>query len=524
MKKFYLLLILLNLCFCKVVQAQDSISIVEPEIIAIPTEEDLPTALDVDTLITVREEELPDLRLRLEELNKEYSAPRALTKQLQKFLQRDELQMCPEALYLISNFNNRSYLFDESVTFRDTILVNRLFMPILFDGKYLADNINFFQGDLVKPNYTLKPLYQPDSIFTDYQRAQKSARLAYRYIESHFPTYFKYSYAVLPSEKIKPQVMRKEITENFPLVVKNEVSFEDVEAPKKFIPERRYWTSSFESTMQFSQNYITPNWNGGGDPNLNMLTRQFFKYDFNKDKVQVTNELEIKLNMQTLPSKTDSIHGYKVSDNLLRWHTLFGFKAFSKWFYTIDLSLSTQLAKNYEQNSEKVLAAFLAPMTLNSGIGMKYDLDKTLTKVRHRSIKLNVNIAPFSYNFMYSNRNDLNMDLARHGFKLKENSDELPETVNKYENKLHQLGSKVETNMTFNVNRNISLVTRFYYFTDYHRITAELQNTLNMQISRFFSTRIDIQLRYDDGVALNDTYKHYLQINELLSFGFNYKW
>ena len=40
--------------------------------------------------------------------------------------------------------------------------------------------------------------------------------------------------------------------------------------------------------------------------------------------------------------------------------------------------------------------------------------------------------------------------------------------------------------MTFNINRNVSWTSRFYYFTDYHRITGEFENTFNLQISRFF--------------------------------------
>ena len=31
-------------------------------------------------------------------------------------------------------------------------------------------------------------------------------------------------------------------------------------------------------------------------------------------------------------------------------------------------------------------------------------------------------------------------------------------------------------------------------------------------------------MRYDDGVAKSEDFNSYLQINELLSFGFNYKW
>ena len=125
---------------------------------------------------------------------------------------------------------------------------------------------------------------------------------------------------------------------------------------------------------------------------------------------------------------------------------------------------------------------------------------------------------------MYSTQKGTDMDLKRHGFKEKDNAAELPDDVNKYRNSQSQIGSKLEANMTFNINRNVSWTSRFYYFTDYHRITGEFENTFNLQISRFFSTRINLHLRYDDGVAKNEDFDSYLQINELLSFGFNYKY
>ena len=303
-------------------------------------------------------------------------------------------------------------------------------------------------------------MFEPDTtLFQDEILKNKLQNTAYNYVRVNYPEYFRYSERDLPTDVVKTHVIKKATYE--PELIKIESdpnAFSDVDAPVKFIPERRYWTSNFESTMQFSQNYISPNWSAGGDPNFNMNTRQYFKYDYNKDKVQVTNELEFKLNMNTLPDKTDSIHSYKINDQILRLHTLFGYKAFNKWYYTVDISFNTQVVTNYAQNSETKLSAFLAPMTFNTGIGMKYELTKTLTKV------------------------------------------------------------------TFNINRNVSWTSRFYYFTDYHRITGEFENTFNLQISRFFSTRINLHLRYDDGVAKNEDFDSYLQINELLSFGFNYKW
>ena len=484
---------------------------------------------DTFPLLDLEETELdkiPDLRAQFEKLNSSYSSPAAPSENLLRFLKKDEIELSPEAQYWVNWVRDPSTIISPWATLRDTTIVNPLFTPILFKGGLIPKDLQLYDKDFIakqRPNF---PLFEPDTtLFQDEILKNKLQNTAYNYVRVNYPEYFRYSERDLPTDVVKTHVIKKATYEPELIKIENDPNaFSDVDAPVKFIPERRYWTSNFESTMQFSQNYISPNWSAGGDPNFNMNTRQYFKYDYNKDKVQVTNELEFKLNMNTLPDKTDSIHSYKINDQILRLHTLFGYKAFNKWYYTVDISFNTQVVTNYAQNSETKLSAFLAPMTFNTGIGMKYELTKTLTKVRHRNIKLNVNVAPFSYNYMYSSQKGIDMDLKRYGFKEKDNAAELPDDVNKYRNSQSQIGSKVEANMTFNINRNVSWTSRFYYFTDYHRITGEFENTFNLQISRFFSTRINLHLRYDDGVAKNEDFDSYLQINELLSFGFNYKW
>ena len=471
-------------------------------------------------------DKIPDLRAQFEKLNSSYSSPAAPSENLLRFLKKDEIELSPEAQYWVNWVRDPSTIISPWATLRDTTIVNPLFTPILFKGGLIPEDLQLYDKDFIAKQHPNFPLFEPDTtLFQDEILKNKLQNTAYNYVRVNYPEYFRYSERDLPTDVVKTHVIKKATYEPELIKLENDPNaFSDVDAPVKFIPERRYWTSNFESTMQFSQNYISPNWSAGGDPNFNMNTRQYFKYDYNKDKVQVTNELEFKLNMNTLPDKTDSIHSYKINDQILRLHTLFGYKAFNKWYYTVDISFNTQVVTNYAQNSETKLSAFLAPMTFNTGIGMKYELTKTLTKVRHRNIKLNVNMAPFSYNYMYSTQKGTDMDLKRHGFKEKDNAAELPDDVNKYRNSQSQIGSKLEANMTFNINRNVSWTSRFYYFTDYHRITGEFENTFNLQISRFFSTRINLHLRYDDGVAKNEDFDSYLQINELLSFGFNYKW
>ena len=112
---------------------------------------------------------------------------------------------------------------------------------------------------------------------------------------------------------------------------------------------------------------------------------------------------------------------------------------------------------------------------------------------------------------------DTKIDWCSHCFEQNPETDE-------YKWKLSQVGSTINATMTFQFNRNVSWYSRLYYFTSYDRILGEFENRLTMAISRFFSTNISVNLRYDDAVTKKEDFDTYLQINELLSFGFNYKW
>ncbi len=272
------------------------------------------------------------------------------------------------------------------------------------------------------------------------------------------------------------------------------------------IPKRRYWTTGLESTVQFSQNYISENWYKGGSSNLNIFTRNYINKEYNRNRIRWTNELESKLSLYN--AARDTINRYRVSDDLLRLRSNFGYKAFNRWYYTLDTEARTQLFKNFEENSTKILAAFLAPLTFNAGLGMKYDLNKKSRKVYGRKTKLSVNIAPLSYSFKWSARKDI--DLARHGFAP-------GETV------LHQVGSTVKAELNFDYNRRINFQSRLYFSTTYENMEAEWENTVNLSLTRFLSTRFYLYLRYDDKAPIKPPSKTHLQINELFSFGFFYR-
>ena len=243
-----------------------------------------------------------------------------------------------------------------------------------------------------------------------------------------------------------------------------------------------------------------------------MNNREYFIYNYEREKVKITNELEIKNNVYTAPN--DTLRSYKVSDDVFRLHTNFGFQAISKWYYTLDMEFKTQLLSSYGENSDLRQAGFLSPYSVNIGLGMKYDLNKAFKNNKYRNLTFKVNVAPLSYTFKQTI--DKEIELGRH-FQAKKGETELP-------TKQHQFGSTVNATLNFQINKDINWYSRFYYNTTYSRIEGEWENRFTFAWSRFFSTNITLNMRYDDGVTRSEDYKHYLQINELLSFGFNYKW
>lgn len=513
----FILLILIGLTGrIHVVKAQ------EDKTLAIPViqKDQQKQVLDPDTILPVYLEEndlskIGDLRSQFEKQNSTYSEPVQRGSSILRLINKDKIELPPEALQLVHAPVYASRILDQNMTFKDTIIVNPIFLPPIFKGN------NAFNGPFYDPDFYktegIPDRYLPQTeVLPKYAAKKRMDDELYQYMVTHYPTLFKYSTRDLPNDIIAPTPLHVDIRERYeaaPIIVKSEVNVEDIEGvPIRFIPDRLYWQSAFESAIQFAQNYVSPNWYKGGSSNLNIYTKHALKYDYKKDKVQLTNEMELRLNAYNAPK--DTLRNYKIGDDLLRFHSNFGYQAFNKWYYTLDAEFKTQLFTNYQENTKLVQASALAPFSVNIGLGMKYDLDKKFTD-KYKKLRLSVNMAPVSYTYMHSIKDDI--DLGRHGFKHD------PET-NLFKTTLSQVGSTVKMDMTAQFNRNVTWQSRFYYFTSYDRVVGEFENTLTMAISRFFSTRIYLHLRYDDAVAKTEDFDSYFQINELLSFGFNYKW
>ena len=271
--------------------------------------------------------------------------------------------------------------------------------------------------------------------------------------------------------------------------------------------QRKYWIPGFESSVQFSQNYISDNWNKGGASNLNLQMRNYLSLLYQRERVRWLNELESKLGLYRTGEETNGDR-YRINEDLLRLHSNYGIKFNKRWSYTLDGELRTQLFDIHSGDNKVLQSAPFAPLRTNLGLGLLYTYSKKSKQVYGRSFSVNFNIAPLSHNWRWSHRDDI--DLARHG-------------LTKDKLSVHTFGSTMRGVMQWNINMDVSWTSRVYFNTSYKNVEAEWENTLVMRISRYFSTRVNVQLRFDDNEAPSSQWNKHLQINELLSVGFNYK-
>ncbi len=63
------------------------------------------------------------------------------------------------------------------------------------------------------------------------------------------------------------------------------------------------------------------------------------------------------------------------------------------------------------------------------------------------------------------------------------------------------IGSTITSIFKYDITRYIAWDSRLTYFTSYEKVVSEFENSLNMALSNALSTRIYLNVRFDDGGA-----------------------
>ena len=265
------------------------------------------------------------------------------------------------------------------------------------------------------------------------------------------------------------------------------------------IKRPNFWSFNGDYALQFLQNYVSGNWYRGGESNYSALASLVMQANYNnKQKLKWENRLELKYGLQS--SRSDSLHSFKSTEDLIRLTSKLGLQATKRWYYTVQFIGNTQFSRSYRSNDPKVYSAFAAPLNINLSIGMDYSVDW----MNHR-LKGNFHLAPLAYNMKYTRMLELTrrlgMEDGRHF--------------------LHDFGSEFTVDLEWKMMESLTWKTRLYGYSTYKRTELEWENTFTFRFNRYISSRVFIYPRFDDGVRRDDHYAFW-QLKEFASIGFQY--
>lgn len=396
--------------------------------------------------------------------------------------------------------------FSPFVTFRDTVIYDPAFLPVVFDGKILPPNLDFIPKDTSMDGYKLSLIPESETLqpLLDKMDDVRDKRRNF-FMDINNIGNVRYSVDAL---RDIPKFDDEKVTKRNKL---HELI--DAESPIQTTPLEmqkidqgfKYWQKNGEHELQISQTYISENWNGGGNKNFALRSYQKVTANYEKDKLSFGNLFEWKLNFQNTPA--DTVNGLNILEDQIRIVNTLGYKAFNKWSYSANLETKTQMFTSHPINSKSVNVAFMSPFTTNLGVGMSYNLDKKFENNITKKVKLALQLSPISLKYIWIKNHDVNPNKG--GLDAGEYS------------KL-EIGSKIDATLSYQVNLFMTWDSRFQYYSNYNGTQVEFENKYVMRLNRYLSTQFYLNLRFDDQGAKGDN--GYLQIYESLLFGLAFKW
>lgn len=266
-----------------------------------------------------------------------------------------------------------------------------------------------------------------------------------------------------------------------------------------------FWKFSGDASLQFSQNYFSNNWYQGGEDNFSGLTTLTLRANYNDQrKITWDNTLEMQLGFQT--TESDKEHSLRPTNNLLRYTTNAGYKAWKSLYYSLQVILKTQILPAYKANTTEKTTDILSPLDVTIGPGMKWDI----ALGKKKQFTGTVQVAPLALRVLYVHDDDL---VRNYG-------------IDEGKNQKTTFGPSATINTRWQICKQINWTSRIYWMSNYDYNIWEWDNTINFAVTKLIWAKLFIYPRFDNS---NERYRSgenhdgtYMMFKEWFSLGLNY--
>lgn len=257
------------------------------------------------------------------------------------------------------------------------------------------------------------------------------------------------------------------------------------------------WFKEARTLVQFTQNYISPNWYKGGNSSLALLALLKGQIKYKKDKFVWENTGEWRMGLSTT-GKADTIHFVNVTDDLFKIYSKAGYQVYSKVYLSGYLDFQTTILPSWKANSNQVKSSFLTPIRFSVSAGVDYKPLDWMT----------INFSPATFKLVHATINDsARVNVTEFGIDAGRKT-------------LSEFGSSIRLEAKYKPLRELEINTLLYFYTNYRQVEFDWQIDVDFIINRFLSTHLTLHPRFDSTVK--STEPQHLQFKELLSIGFNH--
>lgn len=266
-----------------------------------------------------------------------------------------------------------------------------------------------------------------------------------------------------------------------------------------------FWKFSGDVSLTFSQNYFSGNWYQGGEDNYQGMTSLTMRANYNDQrKFTWDNTLEMQLGFQTTESDTE--RSFRPTNNLLRYTTNAGYKAWKNFHYSLQSIFKTQLVPTYRTNSDVKTSDILSPLEITIAPGLRYDI----AWGKKKKFTGQINMAALAMKVLYVHEDDL---VKNYG-------------IDEGSNHTITFGPNITLNTTWQICKQINWNVRMYWMSNYDYNIWEWENTINFSVTKLIWAKLYIYPRFDNS---NERYRSgenhdgtFMMFKEWFSLGLNY--